>query len=116
MRDCSEHIPGTTDRVHVSGGGTRSDLLCQLFADALRAKIVVPAGEELGALGSATMAAVAVDEYPDLDIAAEETLTVERSYEYRPEIARVYDDWYEIYRKTYEALVEPWRKRATFLD
>jgi xylulokinase len=116
LRDCAEHIPGSADRIHLSGGGSRSDLLCQLFADALDAEVVVPAGEEFGALGVAAMAGVAVGVYPGLDSAAAEILTVERSYGPRPEVTGVYDDWYEVYTDTYEALREPWQKRAALLD
>jgi sugar (pentulose or hexulose) kinase len=115
IRDCAEHIPGTSDRIHISGGGSRSELLCQVFADALNAEVVVPAGEELGALGSAAMAGVAVGEYADLGAAVAETTAVERSHDPRPAVTAFYDDWYGVYRATREGLVESWQRRAAVL-
>ena len=97
-------------------GTPNLDWACETFTDdSPFAEIVVPAGEEFGALGSATMAGVAVGEYPDLDAAATRTLTVERSYDPRPEVTSIYDDWYDVYTDTCEGLVEPWRERAAFL-
>jgi xylulokinase len=115
LRDCAEAMPDTGDRVALSGGGSRSALLCRIFADVLDAEVVVPAGDELGARGAAAMAGVAVGTYTDLAEAVAATLTVERSCEPRPGPVGFYDDWYGVYRATREALLDPWRRRAAVL-
>jgi sugar (pentulose or hexulose) kinase len=115
IRDCAEHVPGHGAPIALSGGGSRSELLCQVFADALDTEVVVPTGDELGALGAATMAGVAVGVYDDLAGAAAETLTVARAYEPRPGPAAFYDDWYGVYTATRDSLLEAWRRRAAVL-
>lgn len=57
------------ERVHVCGGGARSDLLCQLLADVSGRTIVRTADPEVGARGAATVALVAAGLAVDLDAA-----------------------------------------------
>jgi len=115
IRDCAEHVRGATERVHLSGGGSRSALLAQVFADALEATVAIPAGTELGALGAAAIAGVGVGTHPDLEAAAAETVAVEECFEPRPAAAAFYDDWYEVYTATGQALRDPWQRRADVL-
>jgi len=116
MRDCYAHIPTTPNRVLVSGGGARSEFWCQLFADCLGTSLVVPEGEEFGAKGVALMAGVATNRYADLEEAVEATVATARSYEPRPDHEAFYAEWYDLYTDTYEALFEPWAKRADLLS
>lgn len=116
IRDCAEHVRGGNERVRLSGGGSRSSLLAQVFADALDATVAIPAGEELGALGVAAIAGVGVGTYPDLATAAAETVTVADRYEPRPAATAFYDDWYGVYAATSQSLREPWRRRTDVLD
>jgi len=112
LRDCAEHLPGDTDRVAMSGGGTRSSFWCQLFADCLDATVSVPAGDELGARGIAAMAAAATGTHPDLETAVDVMTDVENRYTPRPEPVERYDDLYPVYRDLRESLRDPWADRA----
>lgn len=116
MRDCYEHLPGTPDRVHLSGGGTRSDLWCQMFSDCLDAEVAVPAGEELGAKGAALLAGVGVGFYDDLPSAVEQATAVTETYNPRSAESRRYDQWYDVYRMTRERLGKVWERRQNVLD
>jgi xylulokinase len=58
---------------------------------------------------------VALDVYPDIETAVTETTNVERSYEPRPDHARRYERWHEVYRTTYEAMFDAWDERAAAL-
>ncbi|MFC7157184.1 FGGY family carbohydrate kinase [Halomarina halobia] len=114
-RDCCAALPGDVDRLSLSGGGARSELWCQLFADCLDATVAVPAGEEFGARGVALLAGLATDAYDDLTDAIDRTTRVKRSYEPRPVSATKYDRWFEFYRESREAMVEVWKRRRRAL-
>ncbi len=116
MRDCYEHIPVDADRVTVSGGGARSDLWCQLFADCLDSEIAVPAGEEFGARGVALLAGVGAGEIDDLEATVRETTTYERVWEPRDRYVQIYDEWYEAYRDAYEGMADVWQQRARTVE
>lgn len=116
MRDCYEYIDVDADRVTVSGGGARSDLWCQLFADCLDSKVVVPEGEEFGARGVALLAGVGVGEIDDLESTVRETTTYEQVWEPRDRYVRIYDEWYEAYRDAYEEMADVWQRRARAVD
>lgn len=116
MRDCYEHMSGDPTRIMISGGGARSDFWCQMFADCLDTPISVPVGDEFGAKGVALLAGVATGVYDDISSAAEETTTVDRTYDPRPECTVQYDEWYEYFRDSYEAMYEVWDAREEALD
>lgn len=111
MRDCYAHIPGSTSRIAISGGGARSPFWCQLFADCLGKELGIPEGEEFGAKGVALLAGVATDRYPDLERAVERTVSIADSYQPRADREAFYTEWYDLYTDTYEAMFEPWAKR-----
>jgi len=112
MRDCYEHLPYDADEIYLSGGGANSDFWCQMFADCLDASIGVPQGTEFGAQGAALLAGIGVGVYDDLSAAVERTSAIERSFEPRPEKARQYDRWYDVYKASYEATFDVWSQRA----
>lgn len=116
MRDCYEHMSGDPNRIMISGGGARSDFWCQMFADCLDTPISVPVGEEFGAKGVALLAGVATGMYDDIASAAEETTTVDRTYDPRSECTPQYDEWYEYFRDSYEAMFEIWDAREDAMD
>jgi len=116
MRDCFEYMPTESDRVLMSGGGTRSELWCRIFANCLGTPVSIPEGSEFGARGVALLAAVAVGEFPDIETAVRATTSVERTYEPDPEVAETYDVWYDVYREAYEAMFGVWDARAVALE
>jgi xylulokinase len=116
MRDCYEHIAGSSDRVTMSGGGARSEFWCQMFADCLGTPVAVPRGEEFGAKGVAVLAGVGAGVYDDLESAADHTTSIARNYDPDPERVPQYDEWYWFFRRTYETMFEVWDDRADTLD
>jgi len=115
MRDCYAHLPREPDRITLSGGGTRSDVWCQLFADCLDVEVIVTAGDEFGAKGAALIAGIGLEQYSDIADAVGKTTTILRSYEpYPPTVAR-YDEWYDLYVETYERMIDLWRHRRDVL-
>lgn len=87
-----------------SGGGSRSDLWCQIKADVLARPMARVSVAESGTLGASLMAAVAAGLLPDLQIAARSMVSVIRVFEPASDRHRQYDHLYEIYRGLYPAL------------
>lgn len=80
--DLLELVPEAGAAVaRLSGGAARSDVWMQLFADVLERPVEVARGQELGALGSAICAAVAVGLYPDYPTAIAAMTAVDRRFE-----------------------------------
>lgn len=51
MYDCCRALPQIYNKIHISGGGSASDLLCQMFSDCLGESIIRPAVKQLGIYG-----------------------------------------------------------------
>lgn len=51
--DCLHHLPETGDSIVFTGGGAKSDLICQMVADATGKEVKRPQEDELGLLGIA---------------------------------------------------------------
>ncbi|WP_049986073.1 FGGY-family carbohydrate kinase [Halobellus rufus] len=112
VRDCVEHLPASPAEVTLSGGGTRSELWCQLVADCLRRPVVVPAGSEHGAKGAAIFLAVALDRYPSLESAVDTVVTIDRRYEPRENLTEGYETLYETFAEISREMRPLWSARA----
>lgn len=51
LYDCYQLLPQIFDVVHISGGGSKSKMLCQMISDCLGKKVVRPVAKELGIIG-----------------------------------------------------------------
>lgn len=54
LYDCYQYLPQIYEIVHVSGGGSESEILCQMFSDCLGKKVIRPAEKQLGISGVVT--------------------------------------------------------------
>ena len=97
------------ERIRASGGATRSDVWMQIAADALQTPVEIPDGAELGALGAAICAAVAVGIYPDYPSACAAMVRIARRFEPDPRRADVYRAKYARYRQLLSALYPAWQ-------
>jgi sugar (pentulose or hexulose) kinase len=102
--------------VRLSGGGSKSPVWSQIFADAFNMTVSIPSGSELGAKGAAWNAAYAVGLFPSREEAVREFCQVERVYEPSPRAAAQYAELYELYKDIVPRLSEPWAARARFLE
>ena len=64
LLDCFEKFPVSISQLMLCGGGAQSAFWCQIVSDAIGKPVHVPGGCELGALGTAVMAALATGVYP----------------------------------------------------
>lgn len=91
------------EALNASGGGNRSDLWCQIKADALGRRLDRLRVRDTGVLGAALMGAVAAGIFDDLPSAARRTVEVERPFEPDRAVRTRYDALHAIYRDAYTA-------------
>jgi len=99
-----------TSLARLTGGGARSRVWAQMFADALELPIEVPAAEEVAALGAAMAAGVGVGVYASHADAVDRAVKVSRRHEPQAEATPKYLARYREYRCLLDAMREPWRR------
>jgi L-xylulokinase len=97
------------ERAAVTGGGSSTPRLAQLFADVLGMPVDIPEAREVGALGVAIVAGVGVGVYPSLEAGVAKTCRV--SARYAPDTARhaAYRARYARYAEIVEAMRPIWQ-------
>jgi len=84
-----------TEPVRLAGGGARSTIWCQQFADAFGVPVALTDAPEAGARGAALLAGLGTGIWPDLDTAVSATVHVTRTYAPRADHTRRFDARYE---------------------
>ena len=87
-----------------TGGGAKSPIWCQLYADITGLPVRIPAEKEAACLGAAMIAAVADGKYADFETASKELVSF--SKEYTPNPCEHYERKYRRFCKLYEAALE----------
>lgn len=111
VADGIAHLPGGSGTIRMAGGLARSGFWCQLVADTTNKEVLVPAGEELGALGACALAAVAANLYPDLASAQAAMVRTARRYEPDSTRHRFYERALATYQALQQALLPLFRDR-----
>jgi xylulokinase len=107
LRACLDVLGGMGVRVEgllAVGGGARSDLWNQIFADVTGRAVRVPRQTDAASLGAMLLAAQAVGETVDAEAAARAANPVERYFTPDPAAASTYERAYARYNDLYEAL------------
>lgn len=94
--------------IRLTGGGIRSDLWRQMFADALGMPVGVANTEESGARGAMLCAAVGASVYGDVGEAVDRVVSIVRTHEPDPARQEKLSEAYETYRALIEALEPVW--------
>jgi xylulokinase len=89
------------ERTKISGGGAKSPLWRQIFANVLNIKVDILESEEGPSLGGAMLAAVACGEYASVEEAALQIVKIVDTIEPDPEIAAKYEEKYRKFAKIY---------------
>jgi L-xylulokinase len=92
----------------LTGGGARSTVWSQMFADALRLEVQVPECAETGALGAAQIAGVGIGAWRDPAEAAAATVRIALRYQPNPAAAERFDALYQTYQEVRQALGPVW--------
>ncbi len=107
LRACLELLEGMDVRVEgilAVGGGARSDLWNQIFADVTAREVKVPRQTDAASLGAMLLAARAVGHTIDVEAAARAANPVARHFTPDPGAARTYRDLYEKHNDLYDTL------------
>lgn len=94
----------------ITGGGARSTVWTQMFADALEMPIEVPSATENAALGVAIAAGIGVGAYTSYADAVAQTVHIARRHEPQPDATPNYLARYQEYRCLLEAMHQPWQR------
>lgn len=98
------------ERTNMCGGGAKSPLWRKILANILDLKVDILTTEEGPALGGAMLAAVACGIYPSVEAVADKVVKVKETVEPDPELVKLYDERYEIYKSLYPDLRELYRR------
>jgi len=101
LRENIEMMRLSPSRVVALGGGSRSDIWCQIKASILDTQIVVMEAEESASLGAAMLGGVACGLFPDLTSVAN-VLSIKKTYMPGKEDVPVYEMGYKRYGELYE--------------
>lgn len=112
--DCYSYLPAKISELKLAGGGSRSALWAQMFADALGCPVHVVEGKEPGAKGAAMNAGVAIGIYPSFEDAARSMIRPARTYQPNPDQTLLYRELLKIYRGAYQAMFELWDQSFQF--
>lgn len=109
IRDAYDAMPEPVTDIRLTGGGANSAFWTQMIADITGRRVIVPAGSEFGARGSALLAGVGIGWFGSLSAAAALT-SVARTHEPTPTPA--YQRAYARYQQLKQVLRPVWREQA----
>ncbi len=92
----------------LAGGGARSVVWAQMFADTIRVPMEVSDGNEVGARGAALSAGIGAGIYRDYAEAVQEAVSVVRVHEPVPANTPLYLERYAQYQRLTRVMHEPW--------
>lgn len=99
---------GPLSVARLTGGGSRSAVWTQIFADALNMTMEVPDGGEVSALGAAMSAGIGVGVYRDHADAVQQAVRVARRQEPIVENTPHYQARYQAYKQLLDVMRQPW--------
>jgi L-xylulokinase len=98
------------DTIKLTGGGAKSPVWSQMFADVFNTPVDIPASSETGALGAAMTTGVGVGLYKDYHEAVQYCVSTNRTHIPNTRNAAIYQERYEAYH-TIAGLMQPhWNK------
>ena len=100
----------TFDEAVLSGGGSRSLVWPQIFADVLGVPVSIARSRETGALGAAIAAGTGAGVFPSFEAGAASMVRMERNYIPDRRLEGHYARRYGLYRDIAEAMAPIWRR------
>ncbi|CAN7537958.1 FGGY-family carbohydrate kinase [Mesorhizobium sp. LjNodule214] len=101
------------DEAVLSGGGSRSGVWPQIFADVLGVPVTVAKSRETGALGAAIAAGTGVGVFADFAAGATAMTSAARRYAPNDAVAPAYAARYQLYGEINEAMAPMWERIAS---
>lgn len=106
--DCFQSLTSSFEEMRLSGGGAKSNFWCQMIADMMGVRVLVPRVRELGALGVALVAGLGIGIFRDLQQAVDATFQVDRVFYPNSSLHQFYQEKFLVYKALREKLVEIW--------
>lgn len=100
----------TLDTIRLTGGGARSKVWSQMFADAIAVPVEVVKGEEIGARGAAMCAGIGIGLYEDYADAIAKSVEVTRCHQPNPEATPAYLARYREHQYIVEVMQDAWTR------
>lgn len=100
----------TPKRILLSGGGAKSRVWSQMFADAYEMPISIAAGSEHGAHGAAMCAGIGAGLYADYKDAVQKAITIEYQYQPDPSVVQMYRDRHSEFVRLGQGMLESWAR------
>jgi L-xylulokinase len=94
--------------IKLTGGGSRSAVLSQMFADILNVQVEVPNMPETGTLGVAISAGIATGIFKDYEEAIQETVSVGKTYLPIQDNYVLYQHKYQLFKTLINQMKQPW--------
>lgn len=113
--DCLRATDVQPREIALSGGGSKSDVWCQIEADVMGCPVKVPSGGEHGAKGAIITALLAMGVYPSFSAAMADIVQIERVYEPHTSNHRLYQHLFMLYRHVQSHLMDSWDQRVVLL-
>ncbi|RPI95448.1 MAG: carbohydrate kinase [Chloroflexi bacterium] len=99
---------GQINTARLAGGGSRSAVWSQMFADTIQVPMEISDGNELGARGAALSAGIGAGIYRNYAEAVQEAVSVVRVHEPIPANTPLYLARYAEYERLIKVMQEPW--------
>ncbi|MFQ6067683.1 MAG: FGGY-family carbohydrate kinase, partial [bacterium] len=115
MLDCFKNIPVQISELALTGGGAKSSLWCQIFADVTGKTIKTLRTTELGALGAAIGSGVGIGIYPHMEDAVKRVVKFEKEYYPRQPHHQKYQKFYQLYQNLYRDVWANWDVRSKLI-
>ncbi len=96
--------------VAVSGGASKSDLICQITSDILGRPLLRPHTYETSALGAAILVSVGLGLHTDVDEAVRQMTSYETTFHPDVKNTGLYDRLFSVYRKIYPRMQKLYRE------
>ena len=100
----------------LSGGGSRSPIWPQIFADCLGKRMKVAVCEETGALGAAIAAGTGAGEFSDLEAGVAAMTSTRTIFSPNPAMKSHYDGRYKMFTELANAMSSFWEKQHNYKD
>ncbi len=98
------------EKSFITGGGAKSPLWKKIFANVLNITLEIPETEQGPGYGGAILAAVACGEYESVQAATDQLIKVTDTVQPDPELAKRYEEKYQVFRSLYPALKDTFQK------
>ena len=115
VKDClSEET--TSGRIHIAGGGSKSDPWCQIIADCTGHAVIRYQGNEFGAKGAAILAGLCAGWHTTMEDMADSFCREDRQFAPDPENLQLYNDLFALYRSIRTKHADLWHAHQTIIE